>query len=103
MTIASSDGMTRMNSDITKYGLIGRSFERSLAPSAPSHGLRASAIAACAPFRARLAVQPVAAPPRASCASTSLASPRIGRRGVVRLVEVARIVGRVDDRLARAG
>ena len=90
-----------MNSDITKYGLIGVSVERSF-------GFH-SAEPFCAQLRDRL--PRTAAPSRAlpfsgptasiSCAQHELRVAEDRKLGVVRLVEVARVVGRVDDALAR--
>ena len=66
-----------MNSDITKYGLIGRSCERRLASQRPSHSPLSLSICCRAPVeRAFLPIRSFAAP--TSCANTSFASPRIG-------------------------
>src|SRR5205807_1922988 len=66
-----------MNSDMTKYGLIGRSCERRLASQRPSHSPFSLSICLRAPLD--LAFLPMRSfTASINCASTSFASPRIG-------------------------
>ncbi len=75
VTIASSDGMTRMNSDITKIGQIGLSVERSFASQRASHAAFSSAM------RWRAPVEWVLPPSRSRTASISCPSISSRRRG----------------------
>ena len=85
-----------MNSDITKYGLIGLSVERRFASQRWSHACFRSAMRGRAPVSCDLPPQPVL------YRLDELRQHQLGvaedrDRGVVGFVEVARIVGRVDD------